>query len=111
MKIEIGKYYASRDGIKYKCVHDFGHGESQFVMIADHGGITYVGRFKTNGTVTGYSNYGHCLVSELVEPVEHEVELWFYRGIGKAIVPTKYYDEGLDVIAKVKVKFKEGDNL
>jgi hypothetical protein len=114
MKLEVGKYYKASNGAKYKCVHDFENKQNtylgRFLCATDgfNGGSLH--RFHANGNNDNIY-CGVNLISEWVEPVEHEVDVWFYRGIGKAIVPTKCYDEGLDVIAKIKVKFTEGEGL
>lgn len=110
MKLEVGKYYKDNVGDKWKCVHNFDYGGAPFICVSDNRCKPTVARFSPNG-VTDTLDLPRHIISEWVEPVEHEVDVWFYRGIGKAIVPTKCYDEGLDVIAKVKVKFTEGEGL
>lgn len=119
MKLEVGKYYKSRDGLKFKCVHELkSEDDYRFLTVIDDGLLHQL------NNIDGFSlnSPRHDLISEWVEPVVHEVDVCFYsdgekihpldNGGGMAIyepsngkhVPTK-------LIAKVKVKFTEGEGL
>lgn len=116
MKLEVGKYYKSRNGHKWKCVYIFNDRERNNVLLIDEKKCENVIYTNLNGTVfnndiTSYND----LISEWVEPVEHEVEVWFYKwGTNITCSPSylKFNGDGNQVlIAKVKVKFTEGEGL
>ena len=113
MKLEVGKYYKASNGAKYKCVHDFENKHNthlgRFLCATDgyNGGSLH--RFHANGN----NDNVYCgvnLIFEWVEPVEHEVEVAFWKKEGtiRASQDLNYWGTP---IAKIKVKFTEGDGL
>ena len=114
MKLEVGKYYKASNGAKYKCVHDFENKHNthlgRFLCATDgyNGGSLH--RFHSDGK----NDNVYCgvdLISEWVEPVEHEVEVHFYKDYDGDICTRTYNEIRLNLIAKVKVKFTEGEGL
>lgn len=117
MKLEVGKYYKSRDGRKWKCVHEYkkciDRSIPRFLMIPDDNDNA-ICKVHDDG------KYYFCgaeadsdLISEWVEPVEHEFEVEFYKDEKGFVSLFDIHIHGLNAepIAKVKVKFTEGEGL
>lgn len=115
MKLEVGKYYKSRDGQKWKCVHEFkGRDDIFFPMICVENDFGSIGEFTKDGAFATRT-HDNTLISEWVEPVELEVDVWFYKNstTDNEIMATtvRPHDNYQTKIAKVKVKFTEGEGL
>jgi hypothetical protein len=110
MKLEVGKYYKGQNGDKWKCVHNFDYGAYPFICVCDNRGMPVVGRFSPQGAKDTLSSAYH-LISEWVEPVEHELEVLAYRTKEKTLYLTTDRHYWSNPIAKIKVKFTEGEGL
>lgn len=111
MKLEVGKYYKSRDGRKWKCVHEYENRDDYYYVCVECG-EGYCDSFPENGRflLNGKQN-GNDLICEWVEPVVREVEVAFWvtkEGSVRASQDLSYWGTP---IAKVKVKFTEGEGL
>jgi hypothetical protein len=106
MKLEVGKYYKSRDGFQFKCVHELNSEDDyRFLTVIDSG------LFHQLNNIEGFSLNAphHDLISEWVEPIEHEVDVYFWvNDEGDICCGDEPYGK---LIAKVKVNFKEGEGL
>lgn len=109
MKLEVGKYYKDNVGDKWKCVHNFDYGGAPFICVSDNRCKPTVARFSPNG-VTDTLDLPRHIISEWVEPVEHEVDVYFGTAKNGGIVASTG-DWGTGTIAKVKVNFTEGQGL
>lgn len=114
MKLEVGKYYKSRDGRKWKCVHIFNDRQYNHVLLIDENKCEKTIYTNLDGTI--FNNYTHSendLISEWVEPIEHELDVCFYRDINGEVYcdVVKFDEDSIGSLAKVKVKFKEGEGL
>ena len=111
MKLEVGKYYKGQNGDKWKCVHESSDSNQFFnmlcVLIDNSLRINYY--FSKDGRYESEPE-PYDLISEWVEPVEHEVEVafWLKEGTIRASQDLSYWGTPL---AKVKVKFTEGEGL
>ena len=123
IKLEVGKFYKATNGTKYKCVHDFENKHNlhlgRFLCATDgyNGGAFH--RFHSNGE----NDNVYCgvnLISEWVEPIEHEVDVLAYDY--KGLICLSYgahldmllkggYDKTLKKLARFKIKFSEGEGL
>jgi hypothetical protein len=106
MKLEVGKYYKNRVG--NKCQILFQKFNMDFVYIdLKYESIWIV---KLFGKHEGDCHSAYDLISEWVEPVKHEVEVAFWKKDGtiRASQDLNYWGTPL---AKIKVKFKEGEGL
>jgi hypothetical protein len=113
MKLEVGKYYKGQNGDKWKCVHDFDYGAYPFICVCDNRGTPVVARFSHGGSQDTLSS-PNPLISEWVEPVEHEVEVWFYKSKDGVVSQNSGCFSPYKInppIAKIKVKFTEGEGL
>jgi hypothetical protein len=112
MKLEVGKYYKTRNGRKCKCVHIFkGEGVNSLCSF-DEENISR--NYYNNGMYDLFSQRGIDIISEWVEPVEHEVEVYIQKS-NDGFVSVSVCDitptHGWKKIAKIKVKFTEGEGL
>lgn len=115
MKLEVGKYYKGQNGDKWKCVHESSDSNQFFnmlcVLIDNSLRINYY--FSKDGRYESEPE-PYDLISEWVEPVEHEVEVHFYKQElnGRVLARDSGASlTGWKIIAKVKVKFTEGEGL
>ena len=108
MKLEVGKYYKTRNGRKCKCVHIFKVEGVNSLCSFDEENISRT--YYNNGMYDLNSQGGIDIVSEWVEPVKHEVDVAFWKKEGtiRASQDLNYWGTP---IAKIKVKFTEGEGL
>jgi predicted P-loop ATPase len=106
MKLEVGKYYKNQNGEKVKAL-DYTVG-GRFILHNIEKGYLYT--VDALGKTYAYTDTIEDLISEWVEPVEHEVDVHFFK-VGDAIVfgNNPFYKDKR--IAKIKVKFTEGEGL
>ena len=113
MKLEVGKYYKTRLGHKWKCVHKMARCSGRVFICTDESNCeTY---YEDGMWMRASKNpNGYDLISEWVEPVEHEVEVWFYKSKDGVVSQNSGCFSPYKInppIAKIKVKFTEGDGL
>jgi hypothetical protein len=106
MKLEVGKYYKSQKGEKVKALDCTVGG--RFILHNIEKGYAYT--VDAVGKTYAYTNTIEDLISEWVEPIEHEVEVAFWKkgGTIRASQDLNYWGTPL---AKIKVKFTEGEGL
>lgn len=115
MKLEVGKYYKTRDGRKVKCVHVFEDRKFNNVLFINEKKCEDIIYANRDGYVFLFSEYcANDIISEWVEPVEHEVEVWFYKSKDGVVSQNSGCFSPYKInppIAKIKVKFTEGEGL
>lgn len=112
MKLEVGKYYKTRDGRKVKCVHVFEDRKFNNVLFINEKKCEDIIYANRDGYVFLFSEYcANDIISEWVEPVEHELEFLAYRTKEKTLYLTTDRHYWSNPIAKIKVKFTEGEGL
>lgn len=80
MKLEVGKYYKSRDGRKWKCVHEYHKQKDYFFsnlfLMVPSDSDDAVMRLWDNGKYLACGAESDSdIISEWVEPVVHEYEM------------------------------------
>jgi hypothetical protein len=108
IKLEVGKYYKSRDGRKWKCVHQF-EKNNNLLFANENGAMTLL----SSGLRTIVSESDVDIISEWVEPVKYEVDVCFYNDYAGGLYCNiiNFCEESEGAIAKIKVKFTEGEGL
>ena len=112
MKLEVGKYYKTRNGRRVRCVHVFSDRAFNNVLFINENKCEDIIYTNSDGFVLYHNKHNtNDIISEWVEPVEHEVEVLAYRTQEKILYLTTDRNYWNNPIAKIKVKFTEGEGL
>ena len=115
MKLEVGKYYKTRNGRKYKCVHDFGeraYMRGRFLCGCDDGNGGHDYKFDRVGKNTNQF-CGVELISESVEPVAHTVDVYLIKNsVSEPMYAISRTPNPYEIpIAKKTITFTAGEGL
>ena len=116
MKLEVGKYYKSREGLKFKCVHELkSNDDYRFLTVIDDGLLHQL------NDIDGFSLHAprYDLISEWVEPVVHEFEMALLKmnaADGRTFISLQNISsiapwDNSSIIARKTIKITEGEGL